>query len=425
MFAAVVLGRGLLAARHLVVVPIMIWAWGVDYYGSWLTLTAIPTFLALSNFGLGTSAKNRTALEIAASNFGTARLAVAVGVAVVALVGVATVLLAWLWMRLWPVNALVNFPAETVALLLGATFIQMIAAPYDGIWIGSGNAAKAQNRNNYLQLSILIGTILVVALKLPAVLVAVVTLTVTVLWTAYYVVFSRKQLDSFSNGDPADKHGRPEMLKQLLWKGLGFQFGSLWQAIFFQGSILVANSTLGPSGAALWGAMRTVSRSGNQLLELIGQTAAPEFQMNFGRRDFRALFSTYRTSAVASLISATAMAIFLYFVGLPLFHVWTNHKFSMPHAAWLVMCVSLIPFSLWWIGAVLQRCIDRPWLSNLIGIAVSVTAVGLMYWVGNRGITFFAVCSLVFDLLMALIIFPISIVSIKSGFRTDCRSDLV
>ncbi|WP_172331806.1 lipopolysaccharide biosynthesis protein [Mangrovicoccus sp. HB161399] len=55
-FGANLLGRIWMILAQLLTVPILTYHWGVDGYGVWLMINAIPTYLALSDFGLGTAA---------------------------------------------------------------------------------------------------------------------------------------------------------------------------------------------------------------------------------------------------------------------------------------------------------------------------------------------------------------------------------
>jgi O-antigen/teichoic acid export membrane protein len=50
------LGRFWVLAIQLAAVPVLVKAWGADTYGVWLMLSAIPTYIALSDFGFGSAA---------------------------------------------------------------------------------------------------------------------------------------------------------------------------------------------------------------------------------------------------------------------------------------------------------------------------------------------------------------------------------
>src|SRR5579859_7832070 len=135
MLTAVFLGRVLMAARQLVVVPLMIRAWGTSYYGAWLILSAVPTFMALSNLGVGTSALTQATLEVASGRVRYATTTIRLGATVVAVVGILAVLLVLFFLRLFvredSALSRVEHPNAVVVVLMLATFVQMFAQPYD------------------------------------------------------------------------------------------------------------------------------------------------------------------------------------------------------------------------------------------------------------------------------------------------------
>ena len=54
--AANIYDKSAITIVQLGTIPLLTNAWGAEGYGVWLTLMTIPTFLALSDFGLGTAA---------------------------------------------------------------------------------------------------------------------------------------------------------------------------------------------------------------------------------------------------------------------------------------------------------------------------------------------------------------------------------
>lgn len=89
---------------QLVSVPVFIHAWGVDGFGVWIMISTIPTYLALSDFGLGvaagvdiTSAMERDDRARARNAFQSVWLFLT---SVTAAVGVLCVLAAFVWLQL-------------------------------------------------------------------------------------------------------------------------------------------------------------------------------------------------------------------------------------------------------------------------------------------------------------------------------------
>jgi O-antigen/teichoic acid export membrane protein len=411
-FTAVFVGRGLIAARQVMIIPLMLRAWGADYYGAWLILSSIPTFMAMSNLGVGTSARSRGTLEVAAGHISEARSTIKLGTTIVAAVGLIAVLVGYVGVNLFsePQSPLhiVEHASAVVAVLMATTFIQMLAAPLDAVWIGSGRAAFSQNSFNLLNIATIASMAGLLSMGSSAITMSLVLLTITVLWAGTYIFLSRRALAllSLDNDRPVRRPNPKRNVVDLVWQGLGYQAGSLWQAILFQGSIVVAGTLLGTAGAALWGSMRAVVRSGNQFLELIGQTAAPEFQLAYAQKNYDKLGKDYRLALLAGLAVASSMVVFLLIFGRPIFDWWTHNSFHLSYSAWTVLCLSLLPYSLWWNGGVLQLGVNRPWLVNVYGVGSAALSVGLMRVFGSGGIVFFSACALLFDSMMAAFVLP-------------------
>ena len=66
---ASVLQKGVRVAEQLLLVPFFISAWGVEYYGDWLTITIIPSVLAFADLGFGTAASNSFVLAFVGGKY--------------------------------------------------------------------------------------------------------------------------------------------------------------------------------------------------------------------------------------------------------------------------------------------------------------------------------------------------------------------
>ena len=59
------LQKSVIVLDKLFLIPFFIQFWGVEYYGEWLTLTIIPSFLKFSQLGFGNAAANMFVLRYA------------------------------------------------------------------------------------------------------------------------------------------------------------------------------------------------------------------------------------------------------------------------------------------------------------------------------------------------------------------------
>lgn len=405
VFLSLLLSRGIMAIRQLLMVPVFIRVWGVEYYGEWLAVSAIPSFLAMSNLGLGTAAGIGISIDVAAGKYASAwRTFVSISGLLIAL-SIAMLIpalgAAWAYSHVgWGTRHV-----ESVALVfvtLAATAMSRLVVPvWNGWWVGAGRAASANHWNNlYALVELLIG-FAVLWWRADALFFSCALLFWNLIWLAayFYATASQVRARGITLGIYLAEW---KEVKKLLGVGIGHQLCPLWQAILFQGSILLATYILGPAGAALWGALRVMARSVNQILELISQSLGPEYQLAYAEGDWDKLRQLHSAGLVSSVGLASACALCLGIFGLPIFHVWTNKQFVVPTHAWALLIGSLIPCAFWWSSQELQRSLNLPWFVNLWGSVAALISLSIMSVSAYIGITGFGLGTLVFECMMSL-----------------------
>ena len=151
----------------------------------------------------------------------------------------------------------------------------------------------------------------------------------------------------------------------LLRTGIGHQLSPLWQAILFQGSLILADALLGPTSTALWGTLRIVSRSGNQVLELVTLSFGPEFQLALGKGQMNKVRDLHGVGMVVSLFLAVTMGLVVVGIGPFFFKIWTRNVFQVPMVLWVILALGLVPCALWGNSGEVQRLNNQPWALNV------------------------------------------------------------
>ncbi|RYF45323.1 MAG: hypothetical protein EOO38_16245 [Cytophagaceae bacterium] len=306
---SVFLGRGILATRQLLLVSVLIQAWGVNYYGAWLVLSAIPSFLAMSNLGLGTSAHYTIAIDLPAGRKEEAWDTLITALWMILTLGVVAVAGTLFWMYWQQTGSnhtgLIEHSWLVVPLLLGSLFVRMLGQPFYGCWAGLKKPAVANHFVNLLYFGELAVSLSIPLLGGKALQLAFCVFVWTSLW---YVFIAFRTFKALQQNSLIIKRFLPDMerAKGLLSVGLGHQLTPLWQAVLFQGSVVLANSALGPAGAALWGTLRMATRSCDQLLEFIGQSIGPEFQLAFGAGDMEKVRKLHAVGFISSFLLSAA-----------------------------------------------------------------------------------------------------------------------
>ncbi len=63
--AASALGPVVTSAFQIITVPLYLHSWGTRLYGEWIILSAVPVYLALTDFGFATVAANTMTIDVA------------------------------------------------------------------------------------------------------------------------------------------------------------------------------------------------------------------------------------------------------------------------------------------------------------------------------------------------------------------------
>jgi O-antigen/teichoic acid export membrane protein len=409
MLIAVFLGRGLMALRQLILVPVLISAWGVEYYGSWLMLSALPTFLSMSNLGLGTSANIQIGLDINAGRHSQAKQAFATSQWMIIFIGLFVTVLSYIGMHWYGLKTtspvIIESPDVVVFLLLTALFVNMLAIPLLGCWTGIGKLATGYKFLNYNSLASLILSIVVPLAGGKALETAIILLISSLCYFVLFVFFTFQSIE-WTKNQYSLKLIDLNLGKYLFFKGIGHQLGQLWQAILFQGSLLLAGYMIGPAGAALWGSMRILIRSGNQVVEVISQSISPEFQIAFAQENKEKLRSTYVFGIMLSFSLALLIVVGLIIIGPTIFNIWTKNSFVVPNFSWWILSFSLLPFALWNLSGELQRAVNQPWLLNVWAVIASLISVSCMAVFAKMGILAFSIGAFVFDVCMMFFVIP-------------------
>lgn len=408
---ASLMARLLVVARQLMLVPLFLHVWGVDKYGEYVLLSAIPTVLAMSNLGIGTAAGTRVAVEIAGGRIADAARTYFAGLTVTfaigtLLVGVAATM-PGLWIGLGTRFHLLKHPELILTLLVISVASDLSNEVFRGVFTGVGRAATGmQIMNGYQTFRLGVMALTLWLQQSPLVVVAIDSFINVIATLFLFGPTIRYCPELYKHGFGFDQ----KVARELLKIGLGFQASSVWLAILFQGSLFLANAAMGAAGAATWSTLRAVGRSLNQLLSMVNQTVLPELQMAIAREEFdtarRLHGMAVSISAVIGLLASLPLAV----AGPWVYHIWTRGQIDVPFSVWPIIGITGLLNSVWWTSVIVHRAMNRPWIMNVSGIIAAVVSVLTMYALAtSMGIVGFAIGALVFEVAMAGLVLSTSL----------------
>ena len=397
--------------EQLLLVPFFISAWGVAYYGEWLTLTIIPTVLAFSDLGFSTAAANSFVLKFTSGAKKDASDVFKTGVFLTTLTIFCGILLSIF--TLFILNEFNIFDKSlinkhdaiwSISILILARLINFYSQLFTSRFIAIRKASVSINLITISSFMKLILGFLVLILGYGVIEFAMSQLIASFLFNIFYVYKSFNIL-------PVEKEYRgivkKEYINDLTKKGISFLMLPVWQSIYFQGTTFVVRIVLGSEAVVVFNTVRKLSRTVNQLFIIVNGTVFPELQYEIGKKNFHKAQRLFRRSILIIFVVAVFGTIFLLLFGLKFYNIWTNNELIVPTVMWYVFIVGILFYALWWTASMIFRAINKPLFFAKMGVLAAIISVIVSYFLGQSyGLNGVAIGSLVLDVILASLLLP-------------------
>jgi O-antigen/teichoic acid export membrane protein len=401
-------------AIQLGTVPLLLHAWGAAKYGDWLILSAIPSYLSLTDLGFGDASASDMTMRVAAGDrkgaietFQSSWVLLSV---VSLFVGLLAAVVVWRvpWHQSVKLTSLSDFQASAVVLVFGAyLLVSQQCGVFESGFRCDGNFAT--------------GTVFGTLLRLieTAIATAVGILTGSLLWAAatylicrttgvitYGLLLRRKSPwlpIGFSNA-------RLSRVKELAAPAFGFVALPLANAISIQGFTLLIASLLGSVAVTQFSTMRTLTRVNFQLMTVIGWALWPELSRAFGEGNVALARTLHRRAYQAGLGISILTGSALWYFGPTLYHMWIRNAVAFDASCFHILLVVTFANSLWFTSSVVPMSTNEHHRLTLIFVALSLLSLGLGWLlVHQRGLSGAALALLVTDLTMNYLVLRTSL----------------
>jgi O-antigen/teichoic acid export membrane protein len=396
---------------QLLLVPFFISAWGVAYYGEWLTLTIIPSMLAFSDFGFGTAVANSFVLKYVSGAKEKAADIFKTGFVIISITIVFGMLLSGI--VLYVLNNFEVFEKSlieksdamwAVSVLILSRFINFYNQLFGACFTAARKASLAINLMTVLSFFNICGGLIILLLGYGVVEYAISQLVVICVFNVFYAFKSISVLGLVKEFKGQFKR---EYVRQITQTGLGYLMSPIWQSIYFQGTTFVVRVVIGPEAVALFNTVRTLSRTVNQFFSLVSSSVFPEFQYEFGQGNLEKAHKLFRMAISTAFFVAVIGALFLSLFGLWFYEIWTNNELQVPIVMWNIFVVGVLFNSLWWSSSMVFSALNKPYFLSVAGVFSAVISVVVSYFLGKTfGLNGIALGSLLLDVLMVFLILP-------------------
>ena len=355
-FGANALGNVLTVGIQLLGVPIFLKFWGTQIYGEWLVLSAIPSYLAMSDLGFGSVAATQMTIEVARNDrqgaLRTFQSAWAFISLISLLLALVTSLTVWTlplgrWFRL----ATLSHQQASLIIMFWVIFIlvglqsALIAAGFRC----TGAYAAGVLYLNFSRAVEFAAALLAVALGAPP-LVAVSTYVLArIVITALFATRLKKQAPWLIFGF---HHASRQRIKELAGPAVAFMAIPLGNALSLQGMVAAVGVLLGPVAVVAFSVTRTLSRVAFQMMAIVNNTIWPEMSAAYGVRNIELARRLHRLACQTALWLMVPSLIVLAVTGPWVIRVWTHSHVPFEAGLFHGLLLVVLINSFWYTSAV-------------------------------------------------------------------------
>jgi O-antigen/teichoic acid export membrane protein len=421
-FGATALGPIVTAIVQIVGVPLFLHAWGTKLYGEWLIMSAIPTYLALSDVGFATAACNDMTMRVAAGDrdgaletYQSTRVLMSITslLAGIALLGIVWLLPVTRWLNLS--SMAISESRMTLSLLSLYALVTVQAGLYIVGFRCDGNYAFGTLVDNVIRLTEFIAAMIAVALSERPVVVAGVLLVTRILGT---IVKNRLMFRK----SPWLRHGlgrvRTASVRRLASPAIAYLAFPAGSALSLQGLVVVIGMVLGPVAVATFSAMRTLTRFALQITEIIRMGVWPELSAAYGAKNWNLARRLHRTACQASLWLSILAVGFLLIAGGRILTAWTHGRIVMDVSAFRWLLLVIIANAFWNTSSVATMASNKHQRIAAAYFAATAVATVAAYLLLQRfGLSGAAMALLIVDITVGWFVVKSSLVELDEGLR--------
>ena len=413
-------GQAVVIVIQIFSLPLFLKQWDTATYGTWLLLSAMPSYLAMTDLGMVATAGNRMTMALGHGDKVEAnRLFHSAFMFVLAMTGGA-VLLSVPVALFAPFDSLQSADQRmAICLLILGVLVAQFGGLSDAIFRATGRFAQAVMLGNVLRLLEWGGMMAGLYTAGTFTAVALGGLLVRVACTAVLVGVSAQG----SHGLTWHwRHASMDEIKSLFKPALSFMVFPLSSALSLQGITLLVGHFFGPAVVAIFNSYRTIARVAVQATSILSNAVWGEFSFLFGKGGTAAVRPIYRRSLMLGAAGSVALSLVLYFAAPLLLELWSHGQ--IPFQAWpmLILLGYAAIAGTWHVPRVLLLSTNQhiglaQW--SLVGAVVAMGAAYLLQ--GPLGIEGVCLAMLTSELLMAVVCLKLARDFLRSGaaFRSQ------
>jgi O-antigen/teichoic acid export membrane protein len=386
--SATALGPIVTALVQVVSVPLLLHAWGTARYGDWLLLSAIPSYLTLSDLGFGDASGSDMSVRVAANDKSGALETFQSSWVLITSISLTILLLAgglvwWIPWQRWLRLSSVSSPEAAAVLLVLAAWV--VVAQQNGVtesgYRCDGNFATGIMWMNVQRLAEVLMATVVALLCRSLLAVAFTYLAVRSIGTIGYALLLRRKSPWIDYGL---RHARLKTIRRLAAPSFGFMAFPVGQALSFQGFTILIGALLGPIAVVSFSTLRTLSRLNQQLVVIFKHAFWPELSRAFGVGDIALARRLHRHACQASLGVSIFGGMLLWIFGPFVYRLWIRHNVSFDVTCFHILLLVVVTNSLWDTSSVVPMSINSHCRIAMTYAGAALFSLGLAWMLVPR-----------------------------------------
>ena len=369
---------------QLLLVPVLLAAWGIDRYAAWLLLSVVPTYLTLTDLGFTSVAKNEMTMNEARGDRPAVLrtyhsvLALLLVIALPAL-GAVTAFATFVRLTaLWPLGGISEADAAAVFILLslvvllfqfmllGMAGLRCLGQPAEEVlWGACARVADAV----LVAGAALAGTGLVAA--------AAAMLVGRIILTVMLFLRLRRLAPWLTLGC---RQGARDEMRRLLAPALSHMSYVAGSAAMVQGPVLALGSSGTARDIVVFSATRTLARLGVAAANVLTFSLAPEYARLFGAAHYARVATLLLKSLGVMAAFAGIYLVMMLWLGDLVLSVWTGGAVAAEYPFFVLMLCAVALEMLWGTGFAPQAATNQHVLAANGFLMLSLVAVGVCFF---------------------------------------------
>lgn len=366
-------GQLITVSIQLVSVPLFIHYWGVELYGEWLILSAIPAYLSLSDIGFASVAANDMTMRVAKGDQrGALEVYQSIWIficAVSAMVGCVLALLIYSF-SLNSLFSISHISGERTQQVLVVLMLYVLVGLQGGVLSAGfravGRYAYGTVMNNTVRFAEWLISMVALVLGGGVLVVALVTLAVRTAGLIIMWAVLRRQERWLCLGFEA---ASMQKIRELLKPAVAFMAFPLGLALSLQGMVLIIGMTLGSAAVVIFSAYRTLTRLLVQIITMINQAVWPEISAAYGAGKMAVVTQLHRKGSSITFWIALSAVTTLGLIGEWVIGIWTRHAFEQNHMLLFFLLATAFLNVLWQTSWVVLMATNKHQQISIVFIA--------------------------------------------------------